>query len=151
MHYFKKTPLGALEKITHEDKAIVQQDINTIHNAFKTLVAEARPNVENIEEVGSGATWIALEAMKRGLVDRIITSDEYLSERINEGTRVFKLSKYEKPLVGFQSPFGLFAQSMHRLCISNWRNIASGLHFVGIMVHYSMRYLMDGGYFGSSI
>ena len=36
------------------------------------------------------------DAQRLGLVDRVMTSDDYISERINAGDRVLRLHKYDK-------------------------------------------------------
>jgi serine protease SohB len=45
---------------------------------FREFVAEHRPGLE-IEGVGTGETWFGQRALERGLVDELITSDEYIT------------------------------------------------------------------------
>jgi serine protease SohB len=54
------------------------EEIEDIHLLFKEFVAEHRPGLE-IEGVASGETWFGQRALERGLVDELITSDEYIS------------------------------------------------------------------------
>ena len=56
-----------------------------MHRAFKDHVALARPALQDtIEEIGSGEYWMAVQAKKLGLVDEIMTSDEYLESICRE-------------------------------------------------------------------
>lgn len=63
-------------------------------------------NTEHImDQVASGDVFLGAQAIKFGLVDRLITSDEYISERILHGARVMKLINYHRPM-GLWSFFG---------------------------------------------
>ena len=56
-----------------------------MHRAFKDHVALAGPRLkDNIEEVASGEYWVAVQAKELGLVDEIMTSDEYLESICQE-------------------------------------------------------------------
>ena len=71
--------------------------IDHTHVEFKSHVARARPILaDTIDSVATGDVWLASDAVKVGLVDRLITSDEYIGERIAQGARVLKLIKYDK-------------------------------------------------------
>ena len=58
-----------------------------------------------MDHVATGDVFIGVEAIKYGLVDRLITSDEYISERIRHGARVLKLMNYHRP-IGLWGFFG---------------------------------------------
>lgn len=65
--------------VTEEGKAKLEEELNDIHDAFKDHVTLARPRLEdNIEDVATGEGWLAVQAKEKGLVDVIMTSDEYL-------------------------------------------------------------------------
>ena len=49
-----------------------------------------------MDQVASGDVYLGVQAIKMGLVDRLITSDEYISERIRHGARVLKLINYHR-------------------------------------------------------
>jgi serine protease SohB len=92
-----KAPVGLIGEITQEGVAKVQHMVDDTHRAFKSHVANSRPIIANrIEELATGDTWIGYDALQEGLIDRIITSDEYLTQRIQEGARVLKLHKLVK-------------------------------------------------------
>lgn len=51
-----------------------------------------------MDQVATGDVFLGVQAIKFGLVDRLITSDEYISERIRQGARVLKLINYHRPM-----------------------------------------------------
>lgn len=85
------TPLG---EITEEKKQRLQEQLNLIHIQFKNFVSKYRKI--NIEEVATGEAWLAEEALKKGLVDKLKCSDDYIREKINIH-EIYKISlKKEK-------------------------------------------------------
>ena len=69
-------------------------------------VGESRPNVvvpdDWIEKVCTGAVFLGKETKELGLVDRVMTSDEYVAERIAAGDRVLILIPYKGPQFGLK-------------------------------------------------
>jgi ClpP class serine protease len=87
-----KAPISALGEVTVEGKTAYQNVVDNVHRAFKRHVVEARPVLEDsIEEIATGDIWLGRDALHRGLIDRLITSDEYIAESIDGGARVLKL------------------------------------------------------------
>jgi len=119
-----KAPLSLMGEVTEEGKQKIQEMIDHTHVAFKSHVANARPILaDSIDSVATGDVWLASDAIKVGLVDRLISSDEYIGERIDKGARVLKLIKYDKRVhlptflsssVG-PSPFGHMRVAMKHL------------------------------------
>lgn len=73
---FKRT-LTIFGENTKEGREKMQQDLEEIQRAFKTHIVSYRPGV-NIDDVATGEHWLATDALKLNLVDRLITSDDYL-------------------------------------------------------------------------
>merc|ERR1712228_111119 len=71
---YKRT-VNVLTPNTPEGLAKFRQDVDDIHGAFKSHVAQWRPNLD-IEEVATGEVWLGASALERGLVDAVGTSDE---------------------------------------------------------------------------
>jgi len=75
---YKRTvdPIG---EVTEEGKAKFVEELEEIHGAFMDHVALSRPRLDaDIESISTGEAWLAVQAKEKGLVDRIMTSDEYL-------------------------------------------------------------------------
>ena len=69
-----KAPLGLVGEVTQQGLAKVQDMVDDTHRAFKRHVADARPALEDrIEEVATGDVWLGYDAIKEGLIDRLIT------------------------------------------------------------------------------
>ena len=78
---FKRT-LTLLGKNTKEARQKAQEDIEDIHALFKNFIAHHRPSI-NIENVSTGEYWHGTRALEKQLVDRLITSDDYLLNASN--------------------------------------------------------------------
>ena len=62
--------------------AIGCQLLYSIHRAFKMHITAHRPQLAaTIDDVATGEAWLAVEAKGLGLVDEIMTSDEYIAQR----------------------------------------------------------------------
>ena len=104
-----KRTVDVIGDVTEEGKAKLQEELDDMHRAFKDHVALARPSLKDaIEEVGTGEYWMAVQAKKLGLVDEIMTSDEYLESICRENEIIEILEK--KPRKGvFSSAFHVAA------------------------------------------
>ena len=89
-----KAPLSTIGEVTKEGMRKVQEMIDSTHTAFKRHVVESRPMLsDRIDDIATGDVWLGYDALEKGLIDRIVTSDEYIFERIKSGARVLKLCK----------------------------------------------------------
>lgn len=61
----------------------IKNKLSNVHDLFKETIKEHRKNV-NIEEISDGDVWYGEDALKLGLIDKILTSDEYLFELNND-------------------------------------------------------------------
>jgi serine protease SohB len=71
---YKRT-LTTFGEITDKSREKVQEDVQTIHDIFKTWVKEHRPSVD-IDKIATGETWLGSQAKEKYMVDDIRTSDE---------------------------------------------------------------------------
>lgn len=106
-----KAPLKTLGEVTPDELKLAQDDANVIHQAFQRWVTKARNLSDSqdwLEKVGTGAIFLGGEACELGLVDRVVTSDEYVAERIAAGDRVLRLVPYRGSQLGLRiSPLDL--------------------------------------------
>jgi serine protease SohB len=114
-----KAPLSSTTKITEESVALVQRNLDKVHDAFQRMVLESRGSVidaSNVAEVMNGDIFLGQDAHGLGLVDRVMTSDEYIDERICAGDRVLRLHKYDKLRHGIKfSPLDLLLMNQNGL------------------------------------
>ena len=70
---------------TDEDRAKFQQEIDDVHDLFKQHVVTNRPQLD-MDKVATGETWYGEQAIVRGLVDELSTSDDYLLAAMQDKT-----------------------------------------------------------------
>jgi len=91
---YKRT-LTPTKKPTDEDFVKTKADIEQVLVLFKDWVKTQRP-VLDIDAVATGETWFGPDALERKLVDELITSDDVLLQKFDEGCEIFSV-KYEEP------------------------------------------------------
>ncbi|HSH57213.1 MAG TPA: protease SohB [Halomonas sp.] len=79
---YKRT-LTVLGENTEEGREKFVEDLERTHELFKHHVAQRRPKL-NIEAIATGEIWYGSEALDRGLIDALGTSEAYLVERMQE-------------------------------------------------------------------
>ncbi|KTC84007.1 MULTISPECIES: protease SohB [Legionella] len=90
---YKRT-LTMLGENTEKGREKFQEDLEKIHNAFRSSVLSNR-NQLDINQVSTGEHWLAKDAFDLNLVDSLKTSDDYLSEKMAE-FNMFKISVQAK-------------------------------------------------------
>ena len=111
---YKRT-VTPFSEVTDEGKQKLQDDITAIHEAFKRLIKEGRPDVD-IEKIATGEYWLASQAKEKGLVDEIMTSDDYLGSKLDdceviEITTETEQNRLEKLIQGGASLFRKWTSS----------------------------------------
>ena len=66
-------------KNTEEGRAKLQQEVEDIHELFKSQIRDHRPQVD-LERVATGEHWYGIRALELKLVDELRTSDDFLLE-----------------------------------------------------------------------
>eukprot|EP00536_Pseudo-nitzschia_multiseries_P003159 jgi/Psemu1/301793/fgenesh1_kg.47_\ len=84
-----KNPLTQFGKVTDEDIKTTQKDLDETHESFIDLCRSRRPGLD--PTVCNGRILSGDTALEKGMIDRILTSDEYILEKIAEGDLVMKL------------------------------------------------------------
>lgn len=102
---------------TSADREKVRHDIQAIHDAFKNSIKKNRPNL-NINTVATGETWLATDALKRGLVDGIHTFDEILVSEMHKGHGLFEI-QYDPIRNRKRSPFN-FSEDVSLGSLISW-------------------------------
>ncbi|MDT8878237.1 protease SohB [Halomonas saccharevitans] len=101
---YKRT-LTVFGENTEEGRDKFVEDLETTHQLFKRHVAERRPGLD-IDAVATGEIWYGSDALERGLVDGLGTSEAYLVERMREA-RVISLKLEQKPTLSHRLGLGL--------------------------------------------
>ncbi len=90
---YKRT-LTILGENTDKGRAKFVEEIEDVHRLFKDFVRGHRPGLD-IERVATGETWFGQRALDLGLVDELVTSDEYIVKACDEAD-VFEVRYVEK-------------------------------------------------------
>lgn len=107
---YKRT-LTVLGENTEKGRKKYQEDLEKIHHAFRDFVLQNRQQLD-IEKVSTGEHWLAVEAFDLRLIDKLITSDEYIINKL-PNFNVYKFSipqklsfvqKLLKPAMAFLQP-----------------------------------------------
>nr|VFJ55849.1 MAG: inner membrane peptidase. Serine peptidase. MEROPS family S49 [Candidatus Kentron sp. DK]VFJ65832.1 MAG: inner membrane peptidase. Serine peptidase. MEROPS family S49 [Candidatus Kentron sp. DK] len=73
---FKRT-VTFFGKNTDEDREKLKEEIEDTHELFKAFIAENRPGVD-VARVSTGEHWYGTRALELKLIDKLMTSDDYL-------------------------------------------------------------------------
>jgi serine protease SohB len=79
---YKRT-LTLFGKNTDEGREKLREEIEDVHELFKTQIREHRPQVD-VEQIATGEHWYGLRALELKLVDELRTSDDFLLEAAKE-------------------------------------------------------------------
>lgn len=116
---YKRT-LTTFGENTARDREKVQEEVDEMHDLFKNFIREYRPMVD-MAQVATGEVWTGTQALPRGLVDGIDTSDEWLLQESNDAD-LYAVSWEHKRKIGerlselFEGALGkALQQSLDRL------------------------------------
>jgi serine protease SohB len=79
-----KRTLTVLGENTEEGKAKFKEELEDVHALFQEFVLGNRPDLD-MEKVATGEAWYGSRAIELGLIDRLVTSDEYIRESCADG------------------------------------------------------------------
>mmetsp|Transcript_646 Transcript_646/g.1965 ORF Transcript_646/g.1965 Transcript_646/m.1965 type:complete len:600 (-) Transcript_646:78-1877(-) len=78
-----------------EELEKLQRDVDDVQRLFVGHIMMRRgDNIPgDVDEVATGEVWFGSDALDRGLVDEIMTSEEYIQNKIHDGCEVLKLRR----------------------------------------------------------
>ena len=110
---YKRT-LTMFGENTDADRDKLKEELEETHILFKEFVKENRDKVE-IEKIATGEHWYGKQALELGLIDEIITSDDYLSAA-TENANIYAIEYVrKKPFIEkvFSSTIKLFREDLY--------------------------------------
>ena len=114
---YKRT-LTLLGENTEEGRQKFREDLNETHHLFKDFVHRMRPSLD-IDQVATGEHWYGQQALEKGLIDEVNTSDEVILG-LMEGREVLNVRYLQrKKLVDRVT--GSAAESADRLLLRWWQ------------------------------
>ena len=121
---YKRT-LTVFGENTDKDRAKVTQEIQEAHDLFKNFIREHRPSL-NVDEVATGETWFGSQAVGKGLIDEIKTSDEYIVEACSDAD-VYAVTYEEKKKISER--LGKVMENSVSSALLNWAQKAGKQKF----------------------
>ena len=114
-----KTTVTPFGQITEDKKNRLKEQLELVHLQFKNFVRQYR-NI-NLEETATGEAWLAETALKKGLVDKLQCSDDYILEKIKTHN-VYKVSLKQTPsfLEKLSGKKPIASQALEELFQKNW-------------------------------
>ena len=112
---FKRT-VTMFGENTKKDRDKFLEEIEDTHVLFKDFIVTQRNQVD-IDKVSTGEHWFGTRALKLNLVDELMTSDEYLSNAV-EDCEILELKYIEKK--SFQKKINLLAQDIIDGVLLRW-------------------------------
>ncbi len=94
-----KHTLSRLGEITPEAKEKTLAELAAVHAMFKEFVHKYRPQLD-IEKIATGEYWHGTQAIELKMVDELITSDEYLSQKCEDKHDVYSIAFKQKETLG---------------------------------------------------
>lgn len=92
---FKRT-MTPFKTPSEDDRSKVQSDLENILVIFKSYVKKHRPSLD-VDEIATGEVWFGPDALEKGLVDAIRTSDDVILDFIRRGADVYSVKYMRLP------------------------------------------------------
>ncbi|MFT6733460.1 MAG: serine protease SohB [Polaribacter sp.] len=114
---FKRT-LTMFSENTDVARKKFKQELEETHDLFKEFITKNRPALD-IDKVATGEHWYGTQALDLGLIDGIMTSDDYIV-KASEKNQVFEIAyQIKKP---FSERFAFSVQSaIEKSLLSVWQ------------------------------
>ncbi len=109
---YKRT-VSVLGEITEKGEKKFLEQLEDTHGLFKSFVGEFRPQMD-LSKVATGEYWFGKQAKDLGLVDELLTSDEFILNHLSSH-RVIEIEKKEKKKIGDRIS-DILGQSLETLC-----------------------------------
>lgn len=112
---FKRT-LTQFGEITQKARDKVQEDVDVMHQLFKSWVKEHRPVVD-IDKIATGETWVGKQSIELNMVDELGTSDECILALCSDAD-VFEVEYEIKKSI--QDRLGSVLEASIGRVVTNW-------------------------------
>lgn len=113
---YKRT-LTVFGENTHKGREKLQEEIEEMHDLFKEFIVKHRPTID-IGKVATGEYWMGQQALELGLVDQVMTSDDYLFQE-SKNADIYSLEYIYKE--SLKDKLSSFLQSAQQKVSMLWR------------------------------
>ncbi len=112
---YKRT-LTVFGENTDQDREKFREELEDTHQLFKAFINDNRPELD-VESVATGEHWYGTQAVEKGLIDEISTSDDLIIQAVKD-CEVFEVS-FEIPK-SFGEKFGLNVEAAFNRFVLSW-------------------------------
>lgn len=121
-----KRTLTMFGENTDQDREKFVEDLEDTHQLFKDFVGQHRQQVD-IDKISTGEIWLGTRAKEKGLVDELMTSDEYLV-RLSSDADIYEVKYTHRK--SLPEKMGLAAEnSTDRLLLRWWNRLRSNQYY----------------------
>lgn len=114
---YKRT-LTVFGENTERAREKFKEDLELIHEQFKSFLKNYRSHIL-LEEVATGEYWLGEQALKKGLVDELSTSDDYLLKSY-ENAEIYLVKYQVKKSISEKMKLSLMAGLHEILSLVKW-------------------------------
>lgn len=122
---YKRT-VSLLGEITPKGEEKFREQLEQTHILFKGFVQQFRPQIDMMK-VATGEYWYGQQALDLGLVDELLTSDDYLLEKYKNKAQIFEIS-FEKKQSLSDKISGVLGAVISRTLVLSLRKTAEELY-----------------------
>ena len=121
-----KTTITPVGEVTEKGKAKFKEELEDVHLLFKNYITRYRAQVD-IEKVATGEHWFGTQAIDLALVDRLITSDDYLLG-MSETAEIYRVD-YQAPKSVKEKVANIFAEASDMVLLRWFQRLVMGRGF----------------------
>jgi len=121
-----KTTITPVGEVTEKGKAKFKEELEEVHHLFKTYINQYRSKID-IDKVATGEHWFGTRAVELALVDRLITSDDYLLG-LSETADIYRVD-YQAPKSVKEKVAHMFAEASDKVLLRWFQRLVMGRGF----------------------
>ena len=122
-----KNPITSFGPVTKRDLEHEEVRLAKVHEEFQRFTVAGRPQLKGRErDICDGSVFLGREALRMNLVDALMTSDEYITGKMENGVRVLKMQRSHQSRIPsharFPSPIDILPHLKNRVVplIESW-------------------------------
>ncbi len=121
---YKRT-ITMFSENTEAGRKKFKQELEETHQLFKQFIEQNRPDLD-LKKVATGEHWYGTQALELGLIDEILTSDDYIVSKA-EDTDIFEIEYHIKKPLAERLTFSVHS-AIEKAILAVWKkNIESKL------------------------
>lgn len=121
-----KTTITPVGEVTEKGKAKFKEELEEVHQLFKAYIHKYRGQID-LGKVATGEHWFGTNAIDLALVDRLITSDDYLLG-LSQTADIYRVD-YQAPKTVKEKVANMFAEASDKVLLRWFQRLVMGRGF----------------------